>query len=1095
MDSKITFSTLIYRARAIARIKGKNEFDIFDILISAISLDDEWTEEKFLLKKMTGLSKDCTDDVSTVIDKAKSFDEPDKVLKKKITFNDKVLQEELLDIKKKYQKDTDEGICKRVVYKVVETAHETDPDYLKLLGFESSLYNRFKLAERVAPVKEFLSEKKGLIESLKNKVVGQDQAIDRLAGAFAGHMKKASLEHFASPSCVFLIGDVGSGKTTLATEFVRNMPGSWGNWQSKYLNAKQFDDLRTHDIERLLFNEDGFFSVIKVNPSIVFIIDEIYEASSGFFDIMQQILGEGRYLRSSNEFSFTRAFFILITNQGEKLYNKHSSGVFSDSISFPREVFVESLMDDRTRQFHNDSEKKKSISSLLDKVDEFIVLKRLTFYARKIIIRNLLVDRARFWKENYHVERLSFGDELVEILAFSSLHITSCRQIQKHIIQTVFNEVESGIVNLYDEEKIIENIELRLEQEGFIESYLEHAGVGKGNRFLYIDDTADYHDIIRKLGFDQALFANSVAQAKNIVNENGLKNLDWILLDLIFPEGEPDGLSFLSDFRKKHKLFPVHLFSTRINSLKEFFDITRAGGAAGFIEKSATLTSGKDNKQKKHALEELKEKLDGISKETASEQVAKQLHKKAESLNIVASSSYTGKSNTLLFEITNFKREPRLLIQDTEFDIVYPDVTFNDIKGQSNTVEEINRWLGKLKNNRYTKSDKGILLYGPPGTGKTLVAKAIASEIEAFFISITPAQLQSKWVGESEAAVRKLFANARKNQPSVIFIDEIESIGSRANFSGEHSWQSSFVNSFLAEMDGFDENEEVFVIGATNHKEQIDAALIRPGRLGRHILVPLPRTMADRKEIFLHYLNKAWLKNEISDKDLELIAKITKGISPADIMFMVELAQDIASREGKAIIDADSFAQARTELLLGKVSRESHKPETLRVVACHEAGHALVSRKLGMEVYQVTVLMRESDENILGFSESIFDDVIKDRETIINKIAICMAGREAEKIVLGKYYDGALNDLKRAQMYAESILVLGLTESGLPEILTPANERAREANEYNAETSRKITGVLKEGQDRCTKLLVDNKKELENMISRLIDEKTIFFND
>lgn len=1097
MNKELNYKNLFYRARAVARLEGRTTTTFWDIITAAISMEDEWPDNNYSIRKNAGITYEENSELQILIAKIKDFNEPEEDIKNTVHFDNKYFIGKLIKFINDNQSQLkDEDLLINLIKMSAEIAVEhypAVPDYIQLGDLHPRVKSKYK------KLNLFLSEQQEFIIGIKQEIFGQDEAVERLVDSFASHVKKVknvSNKEKLLPGSAFLLGDMGTGKTSLAKTFTKKIPESelWGDWSYKFINMSLFEKISTHGLEDILFNK--YFSKLYLkdhNTNYVFVVDEVYDAESSFFNILQQIMGEGNYVFNGQKYIFANTFFIFITNQGETLYNNNHNGIFRDNKSFPRETFRQSLLDQHTKKFFDGEEDNRMLESVLDRINDFIVLNSFNFTARKTIYKALLERQIDYLHKLYDVEDVSWNDEFLELLTFSSAHLTSFRQIQRHFVETFFTILEAQIAHHCLNDQPVKKLSLSFENRGALRTEIKILGFNRLGNFLLIDDHKPYHQLLEKLGFENMISAYSVAEGKRKLNEKGINSFDWILLDLVFPPDQADGLSFLNDFRKKHKLFPVYLFSQKISSRKEFNDISKAGGAAGFIEKSSDLAQDLESGSFNEAEKKLKDKIMQLALDNSFAKTQKLLEKKGESINFILQSTFH--NGELSFLASDLQKEPQLQIVDSKDIITRPEVSFAGIKGLKSALEDVKTWVNKIKNNRYTKTDKGILLYGPPGTGKTMLAKAIANEIDAFFIAITPSHLKNKWVGESEKKVRELFEKARKNQPSVIFMDEVDSIGDRTKLSGERSWEASFVNSFLAEMDGFEGNDQVFVVGATNHKDKMDPALIRPGRLSRHIYVPLPKSLEDRKEILLLYLNKALMKHNMTEEELQKLAKVTKGFSPADIMLMVDLAQDIAGKNGKEVMDADSFSQARTEVLFGKISTEAHEPDTLKEVAIHEAGHGLVAMKLGREIYQLTVQIREGEDGTMGFMESTPDNKIEHRQSLIDQMAISFAGREAEKLLLGRYGTGAGNDLKKAQLFAEDILKLGLTESGLPELYHSQRENPYDSTYLNNEVTGKIQTIMKEAQQHCIKVLNEHKEELMELSERLRNEKTIFFYD
>jgi len=434
-------------------------------------------------------------------------------------------------------------------------------------------------------------------------------------------------------------------------------------------------------------------------------------------------------------------------------------------------------------------------------------------------------------------------------------------------------------------------------------------------------------------------------------------------------------------------------------------------------------------------------------------------------------------------------------------------VTFKDVAGVEEAKDEVEEIIAFLKDpKKFTRLGgripKGVLMMGPPGTGKTLLARAIAGEAGVPFFSISGSDFVEMFVGVGASRVRDLFEQGKKNAPCIIFIDEIDAVGRHrgAGLGGGHDEREQTLNQLLVEMDGFESNDGVIIIAATNRPDVLDPALLRPGRFDRRIVVPRP-DLRGRMGILAVHTRKV----PIAGVDLEVLARGTPGFSGADLEFLVNEAALIAARRDKDKVEMEDFEEAKDKVLMGAERRSmiiSEKEK--RTTAVHEAGHALVARFAGDEadpVHKVTIIPRG---RALGVTQQLppEDRLNMTREFAQNQIAILMGGRVAEEIVFGQKTTGAGNDIERATELARSMV----TEWGMSDEFGPLNFSSGKqevflgrdfssgsslsedtAKRIDAEIRRIVTGQY----ERAVKILTDHRKELEQIAEALLEYETI----
>ncbi len=432
--------------------------------------------------------------------------------------------------------------------------------------------------------------------------------------------------------------------------------------------------------------------------------------------------------------------------------------------------------------------------------------------------------------------------------------------------------------------------------------------------------------------------------------------------------------------------------------------------------------------------------------------------------------------------------------------------TFKDVAGHEEAKRELVEVVDYLKNPKKYLSigaeiPKGILLVGPPGTGKTLLARAVAGEAGVPFFSVSASEFMEMFVGVGASRVRSLFEEARRNAPSIIFIDELDSIGRKrgAGIGGGHDEREQTLNQILSEMDGFEKDTSVIVLAATNRPDILDPALLRPGRFDRQVVVGLP-ALEERKAILeVHMRNKPIAEGV---DPLEL-ARLTPGFSGADLKNLVNEAALLAAREGAQRITKDHFLKALDKVVLG-LERPALKlsEKERRIVAYHEAGHAVVGEVLphADKTEKVSIVPRGM---ALGVRWSKPEErVLIPKEHLLDQLAVLMAGRAAEELFAGTVTSGAQDDFKRAMEIAKRmVLDWGMgrrfrhvawgSDTG-PIFL--GEELARK-KDHSEETARlideDIREILEEAYGRATEVLKAHKEAVHRLVEELLQKETL----
>jgi cell division protease FtsH len=437
-------------------------------------------------------------------------------------------------------------------------------------------------------------------------------------------------------------------------------------------------------------------------------------------------------------------------------------------------------------------------------------------------------------------------------------------------------------------------------------------------------------------------------------------------------------------------------------------------------------------------------------------------------------------------------------------------VTFKDVAGVEEAKEEVKELVDFLKDpgkfqNLGGQIPRGVLMNGSPGTGKTLLARAIAGEAKVPFFTISGSDFVEMFVGVGASRVRDMFEQAKKHAPCIIFIDEIDAVGRHrgAGVGGGHDEREQTLNQLLVEMDGFEGNEGVIVIAATNRPDVLDPALLRPGRFDRQVTVPLP-DIRGREQILKVHMKKTPISNDVKPK---LLARGTPGFSGADLANLVNEAALFAARASKKIVDMSDFEKAKDKILMGGERKSMvMNDDERKLTAYHEAGHAIVGRLVPDHdpVYKVSIIPRGRALGVTMFLPEE-DRYSNSRQRINSMIAALFGGRVAEEEIFGDeaVTTGASNDIERATALARSMV----TKWGLSNKMGPL-AYAEEENEVflgkssgqqqksvSDETARTIDTEIRKIIDtqysRATKLIKDNMDKMHLMADALMKYETI----
>lgn len=451
----------------------------------------------------------------------------------------------------------------------------------------------------------------------------------------------------------------------------------------------------------------------------------------------------------------------------------------------------------------------------------------------------------------------------------------------------------------------------------------------------------------------------------------------------------------------------------------------------------------------------------------------------------------------------------KMMDPEANFDVTFAkniQERLENVKGIDEVRDEIDQLIRMIKNpQKYVdagaKLHKGILLCGKPGTGKTLIARAIAGESGVNFIFLTGSDFDEMFVGVGAGRIRKLFQMARKNKPCIIFIDEIDSLLTKSRrMSMEHSSSRATINQFLAEMDGFEKMEQVFLIGATNHEKDLDSAAVRPGRFDKKIHINVPDEEG-RIEIIKHYINKILLKHDKLDP--KFIARMTPGFTGAEIENLVNLSIINAVTQKSEEVSLDDIGESRDRILMG-ISRKKFVASDRRryLTSLHEGGHTLVCYRNPVcrrKLHKLTIIPRGPAE---GVTFTLHDEeALNSKEEFISEIDMAMGGHVAEELMYGKEMmtAGCSSDLNKATRVAQMMVKkLGMYGDKAGYIYVEDRDQSnteKVSENYKQGIDDTVRVILKESHDRVFELLKKDANDLKNLAQSVFQYDTLTSKD
>jgi cell division protease FtsH len=421
-----------------------------------------------------------------------------------------------------------------------------------------------------------------------------------------------------------------------------------------------------------------------------------------------------------------------------------------------------------------------------------------------------------------------------------------------------------------------------------------------------------------------------------------------------------------------------------------------------------------------------------------------------------------------------------------------PNIRWDDVAGAEEAKAELQEVADFLKHpKRFSRLGarvpKGMLLYGPPGTGKTLLAKAVAHESGAKFYSQSASAFVEMFAGVGASRIRKLFEEARKNAPAIVFIDELDAVGTARSGGGFNREHDQTLNQLLVELDGFDETAQVVVMGASNRLQDLDPALLRPGRFDRQVLVGPPDLRGREAILVVHTRGKPLA----DDVDLGLIARQTAGLTGADLAHICNEAAIFAGRKELSAIGMEHFEGAMERVLAGLQQRRVVTEKEKRILAYHEAGHALMAHLMGdlLPIQKVTIVARGE---ALGYAYYLpmEERYLHTKEELLDVMKVALAGRAAEEIVFGRVTNGAANDLEKVTEIARSMVFdYGMSDFAPSRTMRADNYALSE--ETKAMRDSEQARLTEHAYEEAQRLLVKHRGSLDRVAGALLERETL----
>ena len=949
---------------------------------------------------------------------------------------------------------------------------------------------------------------------LSAEVVGQDAAIDMLVGAYSQALRRRA----DGPQGIFtFLGPPGVGKTLLAERFaaaLQELEGSrvafrrfdMGSFAG-HQNFEQLVGTESYYTKSAAGTLTGF---VHDNPRAVILFDEIEKAHENTLTALLAVLDKGELVDKNLQkaVDFRGCWFIFTTNLGREVFDSPNATGILRAAGTWRALAFDILGSARRRENLGDEEKGAALPpelvSRLAKGGAVVFSRLSTPDYLQLMRRTIERETAAIRKAtSLPTPQIGVDEQAALLLLLSHLPNLDARQVvartsawigqlereafevcRKQLLQscpeTFSIQVQCGedATRWLDEQ--LRDLRLHIvlvDDDDYLVAHLERLGGPFSGRVVRTTREDETVEVVQRYEADLVFLDLSIGQDSRSTTVEA-------------------ALSILKALRTRFPDLPVWLYSENPEARKGFDAviprILRDGGARGFLpchfDRENTVLA-----------EDFLSRIGSIVKETAYGQLVRQGRRSHLSYHFDVEHHLEG--TVVKATLTRVQAAVVVGTQDRLSAIQFagiPKERFSAVVGLSRAkrrLQQVVQWLrepGTLAPFGITPP-RGFLLAGPPGTGKTLLAKAVAGEANLPFLAVSASELQSKWVGESEKRVRELFRLAREYAPAVVFIDEIDAVGQRRADDGAGGFRNSLLNQLLASMDGFvDGSRPVFVLAATNHRELLDPALLRPGRFDEVIPINLPNAAA-REDFFRLRLRSVSVQEPV---DVRKLVSLTAGLSPAELDRVVREGAYSAAAVGRATLTEDDLLAAVRLVRFGAVQEGVVvKVEERRLVAYHEAGHTIAHLCLFPEVPVDYLSIVPTEEGALGFLASAHDENthLRTRSDVEAKLAVLLAGREAELLAAGSPdhgTSGASSDIREASRLAWlAVACWGLDEQIGPVAISAFPEEARSA--LSAEATARAKHWLSAASTRGRQLLEANRQQFEALAQELLEKESL----
>jgi len=944
--------------------------------------------------------------------------------------------------------------------------------------------------------------------TLNQTVLGQEQAVAMLGDAWF----KSQIATAEGPRGIFtLLGPPGVGKTLLAEQFAQRMNEFVGAAQGGQVAFRRFDlaEYAGPQAHEQLFGVAKFYKesrpgtltgFVHEHPVAVILLDEIEKAHPITLQSLLAVLDKGEAEDKSLEqtVSFRQVWFVITTNLGQDLFSAtNRAGVLSGAT-----VSSDLLLDVLTATRGDPREGRPDTPGLSPEMVSRLA-KGGVVVLNKLEIRHYMSLVMRTFAARFaggEVPRVTLTDEVAFLLVLSLLPRIDARRVtaranewSAQVVQDAW-EACSEAVCATGHGDLTVTLRCGDAAKAWMDSHMGGAPV----RILLIDEDDHVRALLAReaehLGIEVCRASHEDDQVEAIRHFKA----DLVLLDLCIDE-LPDsprvdtGTAILGNLRSARPDLPVWLFAENAGQRATFGTagdrIVRRGGARGFLPASADLTTGAE-------IDNFLARFREIIQDFRYDRVMRAFQRAHKNIALRLSYRWLPQERTIVAEVAFAREEVVFSAADRRAAIQFsgiPEQRFADVVGLERAKKRLSQIVAWLRDPGALTVlggtlPRGFLLAGPPGTGKTLLARALAGEAGLPFLALAASELQSMWVGESEARIRELFARAQEYAPAIVFIDEIDGIA-RARTGLEQQHTASTLNQLLACMDGFKPGDRpVFVLAATNHPDSLDRAILRPGRFDEVVPVDLPNAKARRR---FFELRLAKVKHE-AGLDLDRLVGQTGGSSPAELDRIVREAIYACVAAGRATVTATDLADAIRLVRFGAESQEIKLSEKdRRTTAYHEAGHAVLHLRLFPELPIDWLTIVPSENKALGFLAWRPDEESHSQtvDAVECRLAVMLAGREAERLVGGDsaVTSGASSDLQRATGLAAA----AVGAWGFDRVWGPVVHGALPEGKTSVSLDERVRDWLERARERTVAELVAHRDMLDALANALMTRESL----